>query len=142
MKSCVNCAESAKEPTKVPLHQWDLPAKPWHHLHIDFGPYSGKMWLLLMDAYSKWPEVHMMESTTTELLIKHLQQIFAVHGIPHQVVSDNGPPDKFHHYCMSRGIQHITTAPYHPQSNGEAERLQELHGLTMSQNYKIVLSIS
>ena len=35
----------------------------------------------------KWPEVHMMESTTTELLIKHLQQIFAVHGIPLQVVA-------------------------------------------------------
>ena len=43
MESCVNCAESTKEPTKVPLHQWDLPAKPWHHLHIDFvGPYRGK----------------------------------------------------------------------------------------------------
>ena len=85
-----------------------------------------------MDAYSKWPEMHMMESATTELLIKHLQQIFAVHGISHQVVSDNGPQfvaEKFQHYCMSRGIQHITTAPYHPRSNGEAERLvQELHG--------------
>ena len=31
--------------------------------------------------------------------------------------------DKFQHYCMSRGIQHITTAPYHPRCNGEAERL-------------------
>jgi len=32
VKSCVNCAESAKEPTKVSLHQWDLPAKPWQCL--------------------------------------------------------------------------------------------------------------
>jgi len=81
VKSCVNCAESAKEPTKVSLHQWDLPAKPWQHLHIDVaGLYRGKMWMLLMDAYNKWPEVHMMESTTTKVLIKHLQQIFATHG--------------------------------------------------------------
>ena len=75
--------------------------------------------MLLMDAY-------MMESTITEVLIKHLQQIFATHGIPHQVVSDNGPQfvtEKFQHYCKSRGIQHITTTLYHPQSNGEAERL-------------------
>jgi len=125
----VNCAESAKEPTKVSLHQWDLPAKPWQHLHIDFaGLYRGKMWMLLMDAYSKWPEVHMMESTTTEVLIKHLQQNFATHGIPYLIVSDNGPQfvtEKFQHYCMSRGIQHITTAPYHPCSNGEAERLAQ-----------------
>ena len=91
VKSCVNCAETAKDPTKVPLHQWDFPAKPWQHLHIDFaGPYRNKMWMLLIDAYSKWPEVHVMESTTTETVTKHLQQIFATHGIPHQIVSDNG----------------------------------------------------
>ena len=82
--------------------------------------------MLLMDAYSKWPEVHMMESTITEVLIKHLQQIFATYGIPQLIVSDNGPQfvaEKFKHYCMSWGIQHITTVPYHPRSNGEAERL-------------------
>ena len=37
VKSCVNCAETAKDPTKVPLHQWDFPAKPWQRLHIDFA---------------------------------------------------------------------------------------------------------
>ena len=47
--------------------------------------------MLLIDAYNKWPEVHVMESTTTETAIKHLQQIFATHGILHQIVSDNGP---------------------------------------------------
>ena len=65
-----------------------------------------------MDAFSKWPEVHMMESTTTELLIKYLQQIFAVHGIPHQVVSDNCPQfvaEKFQHYCMSAIAGHWLT---------------------------------
>ena len=36
VKPCVNCAETAKDPTKVPLHQWDFPAKPWQRLHIDF----------------------------------------------------------------------------------------------------------
>ena len=42
--------------------------------HTDFaGLYRGRMWMLQVDAYSKWPEVHMMESTTTEVLIKHLQ---------------------------------------------------------------------
>jgi len=52
---------------------------------------SKQMWILLIDAYSKWPEVHVMESTTTDIVIKHLQQIFATHGLPHQIVSNNGP---------------------------------------------------
>ena len=84
------------------------------------------MWMLLIDAYSKWPEVHVMESTTIETVTKHLQQIFATHGIPHQIVSDNGPQftaDKLKQFCLSRGIHHTTTAPYHPRSNGKAERL-------------------
>ena len=38
------------------------------------------MWMLLIDAHSKWPEVHAMDSTTTEAVIKHLQQIFVTHG--------------------------------------------------------------
>ena len=67
-----------------------------------------------------------MESTTIEAVIKHLQQIFATHSIPHQIVSDNGPQftgEKFSQFCLSRGIHHTKTAPYHPRSNGEVERL-------------------
>ena len=127
VKACNNCAETAHDLAKVPLHQWDISAKPWQRLHIDFaGPYRGKMWMLVMDAYSKWPEVRMMESTTAETAIKQLQQIFATHGLPLQIVTDNGTQfvaDKFQQFCLSRGIRHTTTAPYHPCSNGEAERL-------------------
>ena len=68
----------------------------------------------------------MMESTNTDTMIKHLQEIFATHGIPRLLVSDNGPQfvaESFKQYCKSCGITHITTAPYHPRSNGKAERL-------------------
>ena len=84
------------------------------------------MWLLVVDAYSKWPEIHSMESATAEATIKHLRQIFATHGLPRKIVSDNGPQfvvTSFQKFCESRGIQHIRTAPYTPRSNGEAERL-------------------
>ena len=74
------------------LHQWDIPAKPWQRLHIDFaGPYRGKIWMIVMDAYSKWPKVCMMGSTTAVTTIKQLQQIFATHGLPLQIVMNNGP---------------------------------------------------
>ena len=127
VKACQSCSQNARDPVRVPLHQWELPAQPWQRLHIDFaGPYKDKMWLLVIDAYSKWPEIHSMESTTAETTIKHLRQIFATHGLPRQIISDNGPQfvsATFQKFCEARGIQHTKTAPYSPRSNGEAERL-------------------
>ena len=68
----------------------------------------------------------MMKSTTTEATIRKLCQIFSNHGLSESIVSDNRPQssaEKFQNYSRSRGIHHITIAPYCPSSNWEAERL-------------------
>ena len=86
------------------------------------------MWFLLIDVYSKWPEIHAMSSTTAQATVQQLRRIFATHGLPQMIVSDNGPQfasEEFEQFCTSRGIQHNTIAPCHPCSNGEAERLVE-----------------
>ena len=87
------------------------------------------MWLLLIDAYSKWLEVHAMSSSTAQATVQQLKKIFATHGrLPQMIISDNGPQfvsEEFKPFSSSRGIQHNTVAPHHPRSNGEAERLVE-----------------
>ena len=94
-------------------------------LHIDHaGPFLGKDFFVLIDAYSKWLEVHIVNSTSSEVTIQKLQQIFSTHGLPEQIVSDNGPAftsHKFKDYMKQCGIHHIRTSPYHPSSNGLAE---------------------
>ena len=35
VQSCSNYQETARDPVRVPLHQWDIPRNPWQHLHID-----------------------------------------------------------------------------------------------------------
>ena len=128
-KSCTGCAIAGRDPVRVPLYQWELPLRPWQRVHIDYaGPFKGKMWLLLIDSFSKWPEVLEMTDTSATATISKLKQIFAAQGLPEQIVSDNGPQfiaSEFNDYCSSRGILHTTTAPYHPRSNGEVERLVE-----------------
>ena len=84
------------------------------------------MYLIVVDAYRKWPEViRMSSSTSTSETIKVLLSLFARHGLPDKLVSNNGPQftsDEFKEFMLNCGILHIKTAPYHPQTNGEAER--------------------
>ena len=106
------------------MHPW--PAKPWQRVHIDFaGPFCQKMYLLAVDAHSKWPEVFEMTQTTTAKTITVLRHLFASYGLPEQVVSDNGPQftsSDFASFLQANGVKHIRSAPYHPSSNGIAER--------------------
>ena len=66
-----------------------------------------------------------MNSTTPQRTIVELHKLFAAYGLPEQLVSDNGPQfisDDFTTFMKMNGIKHIRSSPYHPSSNGAAER--------------------
>ena len=126
-KACNVCAVTTPAPT-ANLSPWPLPDEPWDRIHVDFaGPFLGNMWMLVMDAYSKWPSVvRMSKYPTTETTIMALNILFTTWGSPKTLVSDNGPQfgsKQFEDWCRLNGIVHLTSAPFHPPSNGEAERL-------------------
>jgi transposase InsO family protein len=85
------------------------------------------MSFILVDAHSKWPGVVKMSigSTTTSHTIGALRQMFSRFGIPKQLVTDNGPQftsNEFNRFCKRQGIRHTLSPPYHPRTNGQAER--------------------
>ncbi|XP_033740319.1 uncharacterized protein K02A2.6-like [Pecten maximus] len=125
-KSCTGCQSVKGAPHVAPLHPWNWPTKPWHRIHIDFaGPFLDAMYLIIVDAYSKWPEVVKMRTTKSEKTIDILRTVFSCNGIPTEIVSDNGPQftfETFKNFVKANGIRHITSAPYHPRTNGLAER--------------------
>ena len=125
-KSCPGCQRQQNEAGKAPVHSWEWPTTPWQRIHVDFaGPFLGRMFLIIVDAHSKWPEVEIMSSTTSTQTIDRLRTIFARYGVPAQVVTDNGPQftsAEFQRFLKTNGIKHITTAPFHPATNGQAER--------------------
>lgn len=82
------------------------------------------MFLVVVDALSKWVEVRPMAPTTTDALIKVLRSLFSTHGLPDVVVSNNGPQltsTQFALFLTQLGIQHKLVAPFHPAGNGLAD---------------------
>ena len=81
--------------------------------------------MLIVDYYSRFIEIALLKRTTAEEVIRHTKSIFARHGIPEVVVSDNGPQfssDAYQQFAKEYHFTHKTSSPYYPQSNGEAER--------------------
>ena len=126
VKSCTSCQAVKHSPAVAPFQPWVWPAQPWKRVHLDFaGPFQGAMFLVVIDAYSKWPEVHVMKETTTGKTIERLRETFSQFELPEQLVTDNGPQftsEDFAQIAKMNGVKHIRCAPYHPASNGLAER--------------------
>ena len=126
VQGCHSCQKNRNNPSSAPLHPWEWPGKPWIRLHVDYaGPFLGKMFLVIVDAHSKWMEIFPMNQSTSTATIEKLRQTFAVHGLPEILVSDNGTcftSEMFETFLKNNGIRHLCSAPYHPSTNGLAER--------------------
>ena len=65
-----------------------------------------------------------MNSTTSTAAVRKLREMFAQHGLPELLVSDNAPnftSEEFEIFMRKNGVILITSAPFHPASNGLAE---------------------
>ena len=126
-RRCDSCGEHQNKPSKPAVHPWMLPEKPWSRVHVDHAiNFMGTNWLVMTDAYSKYPCIHPTSSTSTRATLDLLEEDFAHFGFPHTLVTDNATTftsEEFQSWCRDRGIMHLTGAPYHPATNGAAERL-------------------
>ena len=126
-QQCSTCAYHQDSPAKAPVHPWIVPEKPWMRLHIDHAVnFMGYNFLIVVDAFSKYPCIHKTTSTSSRRTMDLLEQDFAHFGYPLAIVSDNATSftsAEFQEWCQSRGIAHLTGAPYHPATNGAAERM-------------------
>ena len=138
-RSCDICKQHSSAPAQK-YTEWPSTKSPWERLHLDFaGPFRGKMWLLCVDAHSKFPYVGMMEvgQTSSQQTVQVLRDIFSLEGLPNTIVTDNGPQFTstiFEEFCRTHSIQHITSPAYHPPSNGEAERFVQTFKKAVEKN--------
>lgn len=126
VRQCEQCQRNRHLPAAVPIQPWEWPQRPWSRVHADYaGPFQGHMFLILVDAHSKWVEVKVVKNATSATTIEQFRSIFATHGLPELLVTDNGATftsSECKEFLALNGIRHVTSAPYHPATNGQAER--------------------
>jgi len=130
IKSCIPCQAATPAKPMEPLKMTKLPQARWQEVSIDFcGPFpSGEYALVVIDNYSRFPEVELLSTTSAAATIPKLDMIFARQGNPEVMTSDNGPPfnsKEFAMYAEVEGIRHRKVTPLWPQANGEAERFMQ-----------------
>ena len=106
VKKCSICAK-LRPPTREPLLASSFPDQPWSRVAMDLFELKGKTFLLVVDYHSRWPEIRILDHLTSSAVITRLKSIFATHGIPDIVISDNGPQfasTEFQRFTKEYGI--------------------------------------
>ena len=123
--NCHTCALSRPPGTET-LMPSSFPSRPWERVGSDLFYHKNRWYVLVVDYYSRWAEVRALEGSQTSADVVHkIKSIFATHGVPDIVVSDNGPQyssTAFQSFAKAYDFSHVTSSPRYPQSNGEAER--------------------
>lgn len=125
IKSCEACQMTQASPEKSSLIPWTPTDSAWKRVHIDFaGPINGFHLFIIIDSYSKYPEVYKTKTITSKFVIDKLREVFCRFGLIDVLVSDNGrqfTANEFKQFLSKNGIEQILTAPGHPATNGQAE---------------------
>ena len=96
----------------------------WERLAADLFELEGKVYLIVVDYYSRWFEIEVTDQSSTRV-ISILKEQFSIHGIPDIIISDNGPQfssDAFRLFATDYDFVHVTSSPKYPRTNGEVER--------------------
>lgn len=105
---------------------WPTASNSFFRVHLDFFYKFNFIFLIIVDQRSKYLDVKLMDnSSNARETIMKCKEFFSYFGLPTELVTDNGPPfnsAEFVTFCQANGIKPLKSPPYHPQSNGSAER--------------------
>ena len=126
VRSCIPCQANSTRRDTQPLAMSTLPRGPWLEISIDFcGPLpTGEYLMVMVDAFSRFPVVEVVRSTSAETVIPVVDDVFSLLGYPDVVKSDNGPPFSGHawqSYLQENSVRHRKITPLWPQANAQAE---------------------
>ena len=98
---------------------------PWQRVASDLFEWKKSKYLLVIDYFSRFIEIGRLSTATSNDVITHMKSIFARHGVPESLTSDNGPQytaNMYKTFTNQYGFTYLTSSPRYPQGNDAAER--------------------
>ena len=126
VEKCDICQSQQNSTTSVQKYVSEVPPHPWHTLGSDLFYFQRIDFLVVVDYFSKYLIVRKIPSSTSSAVIKELGMIFSEFGNPLVFRSDNGPcysSQEFKFFMQNWLVEHRTSSPHYPQSNGLAESM-------------------
>ena len=126
VSDCDICLRNAKSQQREPMQSHPIPSQPWEVVSSDLFELDGHMYILMADHYSKMPFARHLKSTSCAEVVKFCKDMFAIHGVPKRLYTDNGPQysaAEFRNFAIAWDFEHVTSSPHYPQSNGFIERM-------------------
>ena len=124
VQRCETCQQMKPSLPKEPMITYPVPILPWQIVANDYFECDNQHYLVVVDLYSDFIEIRKLDTLATLTLVEQLKQVFAIHGVPVTLISDNGPnyaSAEFHQFTQAWDFQHLTSIPHYPKSNGKAE---------------------
>ena len=125
VKDCDLCNKHQPAQPKLPIMQPDLPTRPWEKLGTDIFEFDGKKYLMVVDYYSRFLVIRLLDNMTSHAVCNHFTSVLAEYGLPATIISDFGSQyisERFKTKCKLSGITLRFSSPYHHQANSLAER--------------------
>ena len=126
IEKCSLCQEQQNIQTTNQHYLSEVPLHPWHTLGSDLFYHKWLDILVVVDYFSKFLIGRKIPNSTSSAIIKELNLIFSEYGRPYLFCSDNGPcytSEEFKTFLSDWKIEHWTSSPHYPQSNGLAESM-------------------
>ena len=124
VKNCSACLKFSAQKPAEPLKPHEIPLRPFQKVSSDLFSCGNKEYIIITDNFSFYPEVLKLPNTSAASVIECHKTVFARHGTPDVLMTDNGPQytsTDFKTFSKKWDFEHQTSSPHYPSSNGLAE---------------------
>ena len=126
---CLKHSQAKCKPKPTPSFSQEIPVVPWTKLASDIFRFQNDSYLLIVDFTSRFPIVCKLKSMTAKHVASHFSEVFGEYGWLDTLLTDNGPcyaSHEFKQLMLDMSVNHITSSPNYPQSNGLAEKYVQI----------------